>query len=73
MRSLVGNKQMSDDQASFERERIKALMLIDAFNAVEAIYGVEGLAKVTSHMKASAKARERNDEIDALDVAFGDR
>lgn len=42
-------------------------MLKDAFIAVHAIYGDEGLLKVSEHMKLAARTREQNAYIDELE------
>ena len=52
-------------------ERIVSIMLQDAFNAVEALYGEEGLLAVVRRMKMAAKARDSNAELDELERVFG--
>ena len=43
------------------------MMLKDAFVAVQAIYGDEGLLKVAEHMKLAARIREQNDYLDEIE------
>ena len=63
--------EMMDEQgAAMDRERIAKLIAIDLLNAVQAIFGDEGLDKVVRHMKAANRAREDNNEIDALEKTF---
>jgi hypothetical protein len=44
--------------------------LCDVLNAIEHLFGQEGLDKVVAHVKLANKARESNDEIDKLEALF---
>lgn len=50
-----------------ETEDIAKQMLIDALNAIEALYGQKGLDAVVTHMKCANKVREDNIEMDFLE------
>lgn len=57
-----------------EAVRLANLIATDVLNAVEAIYGEDGLKAVTEHARKANHAREDNAEIDALEKLFsGDR
>ena len=53
-----------------EREAIAKTIAMDLLNAVQAIYGDEGLAKVAEHARRANKVREDNAEMDALEKSF---
>ena len=53
-------------------ERIAKLIATDLLNAVEALYGEEGLRRVVDHAKAENRSRQSNEDMDALEKAFAD-
>ena len=65
---LIGAQK--DAEQSIERERIAKLITMDVLNAVGAIFGEEGLAKVVDHARRENRTREDNAEIDALEEIF---
>lgn len=49
------------------------MTMLDLLNAVEAIYGVDGLKAVSDHVRMANKVRDDNAEIDALEAIFAQR
>jgi hypothetical protein len=53
-----------------EREQVAKTILMDVLNAVEALYGQDGLDAVVTHARRANRVREDNNEMDYLEKAF---
>ena len=55
------------DELDGTRAHLLQMMLNDALDSVQAIYGDEGLKKVVGHMATANRARESSVQIDEIE------